>query len=207
MDGPLLELVNLGPGVGLEEVELVEDDEEAGGGGDLGEEEALRRLRLHPLHRVHHEHHHVDDLGPAWPNLPRSLPDSTAPGPGTDDGAEEGGVARAVHEGELDGLEGGEVGQATRELLVHGEGEAGEAQVQRDAPLLALNVPSRLGLGLGGRLRGGGTCGFLSKAAVEEVVERALDKLVFPLSTWPRIPRLMFSTFPISATLKVCMPC
>ena len=35
--------------------------------------------------------------------------------------------------------------------------------------------------------------GFLSKPAVEAIVERALQREVFPESMWPSTPMLMFS--------------
>ena len=38
-------------------------------------------------------------------------------------------------------------------------------------------------------------CGCLSKHAVEPMVESARERLVFPESTWPRMPTLMFSVF------------
>ena len=38
-------------------------------------------------------------------------------------------------------------------------------------------------------------CGCLSKHAVEPTVDSARERLVFPESTWPRMPTLMFSVF------------
>lgn len=71
------------PAVDRQHVGFVEDKQEVRC-RQLADDQALSRLRLDALGDVHDEHHHVDDLGAA------------------DDGADEGRVSGAVHEGELD---------------------------------------------------------------------------------------------------------
>lgn len=66
-----------------------------------------------------------------------------------DDGADEGGVPRAVDQGEL------ELAGPRAELRRQGGAKAGEAQVQRDAPRPALRSPVEGGGGAGGAERPG----------------------------------------------------
>mmetsp|Transcript_4307 Transcript_4307/g.8853 ORF Transcript_4307/g.8853 Transcript_4307/m.8853 type:complete len:248 (-) Transcript_4307:58-801(-) len=87
-------------------------------GENLSHDQTLRGLCLNSLSHIHHKHHQVDDLRPS------------------DDGANQRGVAGAVHQGELDVI----MLQRLFQIVRRRHREPGKSQIQCDAALRALRM-------------------------------------------------------------------